>query len=81
MSTLLAVIQELDEILAERDRLQRRVEELEAQRFNNRHKLGQGEVGRIREMRRAGYKVREIAESFDINKTTVSRILRGQYHK
>lgn len=80
-NTLLDFLKELDEVIAERDALRQRVDELEAQRFNNRHKLGQGEVSRIREMRRAGYKVREIAESFDVNKTTVSRILRGEYHK
>lgn len=81
MSTLLSVLQELDEIIAERDDLRVRVAELEAERFNNKPKLGQGEVTRIREMRRAGYKIREIADSFDVNKSTVSRILRGEYHK
>lgn len=81
MRTLLSFLNELDAIIAERDALRERVEELEALRFNNRPKLGQGEVSRIHEMRRAGYKIREIADSFDVNKSTVSRILRGEYHK
>lgn len=80
-ATLLNFLNELDEILAERDCLRARVAELEAARFNNRPKLGKGDVERIREMGRAGYKAREIAESFDVNKTTVSRILKGEYHK
>ena len=81
MSTIVQFLEELDSLLEDNMRLRERVKELEAQRFNNRPKLGKGEVARIHEMRRAGYTVSEIADSFDLNKSTVSRTLRGEYHK
>lgn len=81
MGALLDVFRELDALVRERDALRLRVAQLESDRLDNRPKLGRGEVERIREMRRAGYKVCEIADSFDVNKSTVSRILRGEYHK
>lgn len=75
------VLQELDALITERDFLRAELEALKAKQYNNRPKLGRGEVARIHEMRRAGYKLQEIADSFDVNKTTVSRIVRGEYHK
>ena len=47
----------------------------------NRKRLTKPEVEAIREMKRRGESNRGIADVFDINPTTVSRIVRGQYHK
>lgn len=47
----------------------------------NRKRLTAGEVARIREMKREGFSQKEIADAFDINQGTVSRIVRNQYHK
>lgn len=81
MSTLLTVLKEFDEILEERDALRERVKQLEAKTSDNKRKLSKSEVSSIRGMRRAGFKLQEIADTFDINQATVSRIVRGEYHK
>lgn len=47
----------------------------------NRKKLQAWEVQDIRGMYRAGFKQSEIADSYDVNRATISRIVRGQYHK
>lgn len=47
----------------------------------NRKKLTAKEVGTIRELKRSGESNRSIADVFDINPATVSRIVRGLYHK
>lgn len=48
---------------------------------DNRKKLSKRDVLRIREMKRNGCTQADIAECFDINKSTVSRIIRGHYWK
>ncbi|MDP7733686.1 DNA-binding protein [Mycobacterium paragordonae] len=47
----------------------------------NRKKLTAREVHSIRELRRSGFNQASIAQIYDINPATVSRIVRGQYHK
>lgn len=75
------LVQELNELIAERDELRRRVEELEfVARNENRPKLTDRDARRIRELERAGYTQSDIASMFDVNKATVSRIVRGIYH-
>ena len=75
------IAHELDALLREREELYEELERLRQRIHNNRPKLGTKEVANIRDMRRGGYTVREIAEVYDVNKSTVSRILRGEYHK
>lgn len=50
-------------------------------RPNNNKKLTEREVFEIRNMKRQGWKNSELARAFDVNPATVSRIVRGQYHK
>lgn len=48
---------------------------------NNRPKLTRREVEQIRWMKRAGNTNRELAEIYDVNRSTIYRIIRGEYHK
>lgn len=48
----------------------------------NGRKLDYSDVRRLREMHQSGvYTQRELAESFDLNPATVSRILAGTYYR
>lgn len=47
---------------------------------SNRKKLGKTEVKAIREMARQGIPYRDIARSFAVHHTTVSRTVSGVYH-
>lgn len=78
---LLQVMSEIMDLYEERRELREQLAAVAAQRLDNRPKLGKGEVSQIREMRRAGVKLADIADSFDVNKSTVSRIVKGVYHK
>lgn len=77
---LLNLLNEIDEILAERSALRERVKELEAQPFNNRPKLSQQEVKDIRAAHRGGMTQIDLANSYGVNPSTISRIVRGFYH-
>ncbi|AIG78423.1 Hypothetical protein AJAP_27895 [Amycolatopsis japonica] len=59
-------------------RLRTENEELRAGLRNDK-KLSPREVARIRDLRADGWKQRDIADAFDINPATVSRIVRGEY--
>ncbi|BBC53844.1 putative HTH DNA binding domain protein [Mycobacterium phage PP] len=47
----------------------------------NRKKLSDEDVRNIRALRRSGVKQSDIADSYDVNRATVSRIVRGVYHR
>lgn len=47
----------------------------------NRKKLTPREVQNIRELHRSGTNQRALAEIYDVNPATVSRIVRGQYYR
>ncbi|QBP29335.1 helix-turn-helix DNA-binding protein [Mycobacterium phage DirtyDunning] len=47
----------------------------------NRPKLDKTEVAFIKDLVRAGVSRRDVARSFDVNPSTISRIVRGQYHR
>ncbi|AOQ27973.1 HTH DNA binding protein [Mycobacterium phage Mundrea] len=47
----------------------------------NRPKLDRTEVAFIKDLVRAGVSRRDVARSFDVNPSTISRIVRGQYHR
>lgn len=74
------LIGEIDAVLEENRSLRKQVEELESERYNNGPKLTRDDVSKIRDLRRAGYKIGEIAEIYDVNKSTISRTVRGIYH-
>lgn len=46
---------------------------------SNQKKLTKREVARIRELKRNGFTQKQIADIFDCNPATVSRIIRGIY--
>lgn len=66
-------------LLEENDRLIKELGQTKA--VDNRPKLTEIDVKYIRQLRRDGLKIREIADIYDVNKSTISRILRGVYHK
>lgn len=51
------------------------------QQPSNSKKLTKGEAKQIRDMYRKGYKVTELAAIFDVNHSTVSRIVKHVYWK
>jgi DNA-binding MarR family transcriptional regulator len=74
-------MRELDAIIKERDELRKQLEAYKDER-NNRKKLSVREVKEIRNLSRASDMTQsEIADVFAVNPATVSRILRGIYHK
>ena len=74
-------MRELDAIIKERDELRTQLEAYKEER-NNRKKLSVREVKEIRNLSRASDMTQsEIADVFAVNPATVSRILRGIYHK
>ncbi len=78
---LLKLITEIDELIKERDQLRQQVDDLQ-NHGRNRKKLSGREVKEIRNLARASdLTQREIADCYDINPATVSRIIRGVYHK
>lgn len=48
---------------------------------SNRKKLTSWEANLIRSMHRSGKSVTQLARSFDVHHATISRIVRGIYHK
>ncbi len=80
MNTLLAVMKEIDALIKERDELRKQLDVL--QEPNNQKKLTDREVKEIRNLARTSdLTQREIADCYAVNRATVSRIVRGVYHK
>lgn len=46
----------------------------------NQPKLNKRDAALIRKMARAGYRVCELAESFDVHHSNISRILKGHHY-
>ncbi|QAY06953.1 helix-turn-helix DNA-binding protein [Mycobacterium phage Datway] len=67
--------------LAEENRELRAKLETKGPNRPNRPKLDRNEVAFIKDLVRSGVSRRDVAASFDVNPSTVSRIVRGQYHK
>lgn len=79
------VIEEVEDLIA---KLVRENAELKEQlgpgsvlAHSNQKKLGPEEVQGIRTLNRLGWTNKSIAETYDVNPATVSRIVRGIYHK
>ena len=71
------IIGELVALLEEKDR---EIEKLR-RKNDNRKKLSQKEAGLIRSMYATGnFSQRDLADSFDVNPSTVKRILDGTYY-
>jgi Trp operon repressor len=78
--TLGCLLQEIQGLIEERDELRRELDSTLGP--DNRKKLCEREVKEIRNLARVtSLKQREIADMYDVNKATVSRIIRGVYHK
>ncbi|AZS11931.1 helix-turn-helix DNA-binding protein [Mycobacterium phage Citius] len=69
------------EELARRNRELRAKLETKGPNRPNRPKLDKTEVAFIKDLVRAGVSRRDVARSFDVNPSTISRIVRGQYHR
>lgn len=80
-----ALVDELTEVFKENNALRAEVAELKLMNGparTNKKKLTKREVAEIRRLgRTTGMTQRELAEIYDINQATVSRILKGVYHK
>lgn len=72
------VAKAVDDLIAENNRLNHTIREMQTR--TNVKKLDARDAAHIRDLKRAGYSQKEIAESFDLNPATVSRIVRGLYH-
>ncbi|SIC88370.1 helix-turn-helix domain-containing protein [Mycobacteroides abscessus] len=73
-----------DALIAEVERLteaNKRLKSQIRQQPSNSKKLTKGEAKQIRDMYRKGYKVTELAVIFDVNHSTVSRIVKHVYWK
>ena len=75
-----AIAAAIEALMDENDRLKREIEQLKETR-NNQKKLTDREVSDIRAIKRSGLSNRDIADIYDLNPSTVSRIVRGHYHK
>ena len=81
MEALAALLKDIDDLVKERDELRKQLEAYKEER-NNRKKLSQREVTEIRHLARASDMTQhDIADVFAVNPATISRILRGIYHK
>lgn len=78
--TAVAVVKAIDDLLAENTRLKAQISAGATAKPNNRKKLGKQEVKSIRDLKRIGCSNKEIADVFDVNPGTISRIVRGIYH-
>ena len=80
--TIAAAVAALDELKLENAELRELLSETPTGPDRpNAKKLTDREVKEIREYKRAGFKNAELADMFDVNPATISRIVRGQYHK
>jgi DNA-directed RNA polymerase specialized sigma subunit len=77
-----ALIAEINALVSERNELQMRLDDIEQAEDSNKKKLSDREVKEIRNLNKASHLTqREIADIYDINPSTVSRIVRGMYWK
>jgi DNA-binding MarR family transcriptional regulator len=80
MPTFVQLVKEIDALIRERDELKQRLETVDGP--TNQKKLTTREVTQIRDLWRSTANTqRDIAEIYDVNPSTVSRIIRGQYWK
>jgi DNA-directed RNA polymerase specialized sigma54-like protein len=83
--TIAAVLYELDQLIDENESLKIRIQELESNKasthWDNLKKLNKREVKEIKSLHRVGESQRAIADIYDVNPSTISRIVRGQYWK
>lgn len=84
MTTFTMDIEDYDALIAEVERLTEANKKLKLQirqQPSNTKKLTKSEVSQIRDLKRKGYKVNELADIFDVNHSTISRIVRHVYWK
>lgn len=80
LPTLVKVLNEIDTLIKERDELRNQLAQL--QQPGNHKKLSDREVKEIRNLARVSSMTqKEIADCYDVNPGTVSRIVRGIYWK
>lgn len=82
--TIVLDAEDYDALIAEVERLteaNKRLKSQIRQQPSNSKKLTKGEAKQIRDLYRKGYKVTELAGIFDVNHSTVSRIVQHVYWK
>ncbi|ERB55299.1 hypothetical protein N806_29795 [Rhodococcus sp. P27] len=70
-----------DELLDEYRKVLSENKELRSKLYDNRKKLTPREVTTIRDAYRSGFSQSELAEIYDVNPATISRTVRGIYHR
>lgn len=84
MTTFTMDIDDYFALIAEVERLTEANKKLKLQirqQPSNTKKLTKSEVSQIRDLNRKGYKVNELADIFDVNHSTISRIVKHVYWK
>lgn len=78
---MMTVLREIDGLIAENILLRQQVDDLQGSPANQK-KLTEREVSEIRNLSRVSHLTqKEIADIYDVNPATVSRIVRGVYWK
>lgn len=67
-------------VLDENEKLHKQLKQAKSGGYN-RPKLTKTDVQSIYHLRRTGLSLKEIADIYDCNKSTISRTLKGVYHK
>jgi hypothetical protein len=77
-----AIAKAINDLLDENERLRKQIAagSTSSQR-SNKKKLTKRDVGLMKDLKRLGSSNVELAAAFDVNRATVSRIVRGQYWK
>ncbi|WP_457214044.1 helix-turn-helix domain-containing protein [Mycobacteroides abscessus] len=84
MTTFTMDIEDYFALISEVERLTEVNKKLKSQirqQPSNAKKLTKSEVSQIRDLKRKGYKVNELAAIFDVGHSTISRIVRHVYWK
>lgn len=76
-NALLAV----QELINENDRLRKQIAAGSTSSPSNKPKLSKRDVEMMRQLSRLGASNTELATAYDCNRATVSRIIRGVYHR
>lgn len=77
------IAQAIDDLLVENAELRRQIaagSTSSAAARTNKPKLSKRDVEMLRSLKRLGASNTELATAYDLNRATVSRIVRGQYH-
>lgn len=75
------LVHAINELYAENRQLRLALSQQKASTKDNRPKLQPADVRHIKELVRLGFSRREVARAYDVNPSTVSRLVKGVYHR